>query len=247
MEPFKPTYDLSRDFRLYTSSCLYGGMVTDKENIEPMNEIIARFDKNERGIMILGNPGSGKTFAFDCLQRIIHPEDKRFFSTQNAIDFVTEFNQHGHEVFNRHNKKNMLYDDLGTEKKGKHFGENMEVFENLVQIRYNLFRNSGKITHFTSNLPLKEIYARYGLRCKSRLQEMCDFIELGGNENSSDRRKSRNFRGYPPVIHRKIWTEEDIAWNKQYAEFKKRSQQQEPVKENYGLGTKLKRAMGLKD
>lgn len=244
-KPFKPEYKLPEDFKTYSGLCLKGGLVLDGENMGAIAEIVSLFEKNERGIMILGNPGSGKTFALDCLQRILHPQDKRLFSSINAIDLVTEFNQHGHEVFNRHNTKNMLFDDLGTERKGRYFGESIEVFENLIQLRYNLFRNHGRITHFTSNLKLKEIYARYGLRCKSRLQEMSDFVELGGDENSADRRKLRNFQGYPRVIHRKIPTEEDLAWKKQYAEFKKRSQELVPNNENFGLGTKLRKAMGL--
>lgn len=236
------TYNLQEDFIKYACSCLNDNTFVTNNQIQDILQII---EKNDRGVLIYGNVGSGKTFIMDVLLRIIHTQDLRKFSKVNAIDLITEFNLNGHDVFKKYHQKNIFFDDLGAETKGKFYGENMEAFEKLIQIRYNEFRDFGTVTHFTTNLTKKEIFERYGERIVSRLKEMCEIIVLGGNSKEKDMRGLRNFKGYTVFTHPKIKSKEELEWEANYKALKEKAETM-PVENNYkGLGSKLAEQWGF--
>ena len=195
-----PFQNLTENFIWYANSCLTEKYVLDNQSTEGVETVLKTIKEGKKGVLILGNPGSGKTFIMDCLQKII-PLDENGFLKVNVLDVVLEFNLGGHKIFNLRSKHNVFYDDLGTEDKGKFYSEYVEVFEKFIQFRYELWRSKGIITHFTSNDTAAELFKRYGLRCKSRLQEMFDIVVIGGNQNYEDRRTRNNFIGYPSIYH----------------------------------------------
>ena len=84
----------------------------------------------------------------------------------------------------------LIIDDLGTEPDGQNlYGTKRTLMQDAICRRYELFPRWK--THFTSNLTKEEILARYGERVWSRLNEMCVFITLAGQ----DRRMMREERG----------------------------------------------------
>lgn len=236
--------DLQGKFIEYGKHCLADGLILDQENEKQLIACIDVFEKAERGVMLIGNAGSGKTLFFEMMQKILHPQDPRMFVRVSVLDTVVAFNQKtiGHEVFHRYKDKNVFFDDLGTEDKGRHYGESVEVFEKFIQFRYDLYRNRGIKTHFTTNLNGQQVKHRYGDRCYSRLNEMCEKQIMGEKANSTDRRKLRNFKGLPQVAHVISRNQGGIDYDR-YRE----NQKQNPiVQETHGemlrrqLGTKTK-------
>lgn len=207
---FEKEMTLRERFREYNRYVLDGGYkLTDAAK----RELVAFFDEFERGTMgavFSGQPGTGKTIFFQMLDRVIHPKDPLKFRIRNAIDVVEAFAINGHESFLEYKKFNMLFDDLGAENTGMYFGDRIEVFEKLIQQRYNAWKELGVRTYFTTNLKPTEIEKRYGTRPLSRLREMCVHVVF----NHDDLRGSRNFRGFPNVFHRA--TKDDAEWVESY-------------------------------
>lgn len=221
------------------------GLIYDQGNTDAINQIFEIFDTRQRGAIVFGGTGSGKTLLFSMLQKVVPKNDLRFFVKRNVLEIVTEFNKSGHDIFSRFQDKNLLFDDLGTEDKGIHYGDKIEVMEKFIQLRYELYINKGLITHFTTNLTTAEILNRYGARCVSRLKEMTDIVLLGVNEHYTDRRILRNFIGLPEIIHPPKRSQEDIEWEKNYknsmAEAKARPMAPHNGK---GIGARMREQMG---
>lgn len=222
------------------------GLIYDENNTEPINQIFEIFDTNQRGAIVFGGTGSGKTLIFSMLQKIVPKDDFRFFIKKNVLEIVTDFNKFGHDIFSKFQDRNILFDDLGTEDKGIHFGDRIEVMEKFIQLRYDLFISKGLITHITTNLTTDEILNRYGARCVSRLKEMTDIVLLGINEKHNDRRILRNFIGLPEIIHPPKKSKEDIEWEKNYRqsmeEYKSKPMEKHQVK---GIGTRMRENLGF--
>ncbi len=239
---------LREKFTEYSIHVLDGGFKFDSENTKEIDSCISIFENNKTGLMIAGNPGGGKTIFFEIMQKIIPPKDDKTFIKLNVLDVVLQFNNKeiGHNVFRKWVDKTVLFDDIGTEDKGVFFGEKLEVFEKFIQFRYDLFRSRKIKTHFTTNLSREKLNLRYGLRCMSRLDEMCERVLLGQNANYTDRRIYRNFIGFPPVYHPTIKTTDEIEWDNRYAEAKRLAIENPYVYQKEGLGSRLRNKMDNK-
>ncbi len=208
---------LRKDFINYCNQCFEGGLVIDDQNQAPMKQIFDVFEANKFGVMVIGQTGSGKSLIFEALHRVLNPKDQKKFRIESAMDIVHDYNTCGSEVFELFKqKRNFVIDDLGVENLGRFFGTDCNVIEDLIQIRYNLFKSNGCRTHFTTNLIIPEISKKYGSRVLSRLGEMCDIVVLGGNNDHIDRRRYRNFIQWFPVVHRPVFSEEEVLWFEKY-------------------------------
>lgn len=238
--------ELSEKFEEYAAYVLEGGYKYDFENKNAVNACIEVLKNNKLGLMIAGNPGSGKTLFFEIMQKIISPQDASMFVKVNVLEVVLQFNNKevGHGVFRKWQDKNVFFDDLGTEDKGKLYADTVEVFEKFIQFRYDLWRSKKIKTHFTTNLSKEQLTMRYGTRCISRLGEMCEVVLLGNSANYTDRRKYRNFITLPPVHHEKILSKEEKEWLQNYELAKKIAQ--DPIQNTHvGLGQRLKKQFGF--
>ncbi len=139
-----------------------------------------------KGIMLLGNVGSGKTLLMNIFQRLLFLRSGKTFLFKNLGTLSAEYKKDGDIVIFKSKRKDYLFDELGLDTEHiNSFGNKINIVQELVRERYEDFINNGTLTHFTTNLVIEQIEENYGERTASRLTEMCNFIQM----TSYDRRK----------------------------------------------------------
>ena len=150
-------------------------------------KVAEAFPVVSRGLFLEGQPGVGKThLAAAVLKQIIQTTGARglFYDTRDLLRVIrstydpsirtTEL-----EVLRPVLQADLLVlDDLGAEKTSEWVDETMNL---IVNTRYN----ERRLTVFTSNYPdipddtdPNSLLFRIGVRMRSRLHEMCDFVVM---------------------------------------------------------------------
>lgn len=171
------------------------GFTLDDENEEAIRYALQwacahpKFDGDPgKGLLLMGQKGSGKTLLMRSLSASIDPSLR--FETHNTRKVTSAYNCNGDKGLEPYLiKRHMMFDDLGDERKGQHYGDRVEVMSLIIQERYELFIDHGIQTHFTTNLSPKEIEDRYGERSYSRLRHQVNLKRVGPSENAKDRRE----------------------------------------------------------
>jgi len=144
----------------------------------------------ERGLLLLGPPGVGKThLAVAILRQVITARGARgiFYDTRDLLRMIRstydQTNQVAEiDVLRPVIEADMLVlDDLGAEKTSEWVEETLNL---IVNARYSARRT----TVFTSNYEEKgddtsdpdSLLCRIGYRMRSRLHEMCELLDLDG-------------------------------------------------------------------
>ena len=145
-----------------------------------------------KGILLSGPIGCGKTTLMS-LMRYVPKHPKKFF-IKTCRDISFEFINDGYEVIHRYSfghkthaeHKNYCFDDLGTEKNLKYFGNECNVMAEIILSRYDIFISKKIYTHMTTNLSASEIETAYGNRVRSRMRNMLNLIAF--DKNAKDKR-----------------------------------------------------------
>lgn len=149
----------------------------------------------KKGLYIAGNTGTGKSWALEIIRAycIVNRFAIRYTATKESVlswrnirvdEICDTFAQSG-QIQQFKTMQCMGIQDLGAEpSESVYMGNRMNVLGQLIEYRGD---RSDFLTLFTSNLPINHrmMVNRYGDRVASRLNEMCNYLEITGR----DRRK----------------------------------------------------------
>lgn len=136
---------------------------------------------SEKGLMIRGTVGLGKTFLFELVKN--NPLNP--IKIISMIEIAEAVKQDGFYNIDLKDEKIIYLDDVGTEEATvNHFGTKISWFKDFIEKYYTrkgLFKN----LVISSNLSAQQIEDNYGSRVRSRSREMFNLIDISGR----DRRK----------------------------------------------------------
>jgi len=177
--------------------------VVDQEN-QLFLDIICKYFTNDiqfeemvngelrKGLLIYGTCGTGKSSIFDIIQEVIlyHNWNHLYFKNTSVHNVINEFNKEsksnakfgGELVVEKYCRGTIHFDDLGTEKMVQSWGLKEDLFDRILQVRYNNFKDTGRKTFVTTNKTIQELEKRYSPQVKSRLYEMFNMIPLTGRD-----------------------------------------------------------------
>lgn len=145
-----------------------------------------------KGIILSGPVGCGKTSLMFLLNYFF--QNGYDYKMKPCRDIAFEFAAKGYEALTPFTKKETkqarmntyCFDDLGTEKQIKHFGNECNVMAEIILTRYDSFIHHKTMTHVTTNLSASELEAFYGDRVRSRMRQMFNLIAF--DKDSIDKR-----------------------------------------------------------
>lgn len=207
-------YDVTRVFMLQRAQNIFEGKFNVDEKNRVVFDLLCRYFSDDReflstaeaigvsnpslqkGILLAGTFGTGKTWIMKLFQR----NKKACYLLKNAKQIAGEFQEDGVEAVTTYQNKiknsvndatlfyqpycGLCIDDLGTEDIKNNFGNKANVIGDLIEMRYAK-GNAGPFLHATTNMDAQGIKEFYGGRVVSRMREVFNIIELSGN----DRRK----------------------------------------------------------
>lgn len=135
------------------------------------------------GLLLMGGVGTGKTHAMKIISGIFD------IPIVTAQELAREYSIGGDQGFadfvEQVKYKELIIDDIGSEREIKHFG-NAGIIGEFISQRYELWADAKKLTHVTTNISKEGFLERYGERNWSRLCEMCVTYII---TDKSDRRR----------------------------------------------------------
>jgi len=144
----------------------------------------------DKGILIVGTFGNGKTAAMRVFEQIFRTIKGMSFKGYTANEVVTMFEKCNDEIskedFNKKvNSGQRYFDDIKTERIASNYGK-VNIFKDIFETRYNsklkTFITCNYKEGFEGNVEvaLEEFGEKYGGRVYDRLFEMFNVIEFKG-------------------------------------------------------------------
>lgn len=159
----------------------------------------------EKGILIIGDYGNGKTSIFRSLSEGFTKSTEQAkreywktavlwnnlrFNSHNANDVVTEYesierSEYKEDFFKKYSGFRLYFDDFKNEKTASNFGKT-EIFREILENRYNKKAKTFITMNYDSEFPrnlnaaLDSIAKRYGNHVYDRVFEMFNIIEFKG-------------------------------------------------------------------
>lgn len=147
-----------------------------------------------RGLLLLGNTGTGKTMGAMIVCRLF---GGRILTSKDVqLAWQCSLASQDHRVFTEavspptveiprtggRRSRLLLVDDLGGETITHYYAHKSESMEELISWAYDAYRQDGLLLLLTTNLRREEIQPRYGVRVRSRLDEMCWAMSFTGRD-----------------------------------------------------------------
>jgi len=135
-----------------------------------------------KGLFIYGPCGTGKSSTLEIITNISKQYQLKslWFRNISVHTVIKEFNLKGEKSTEKYTEGTVHFEDLGMERIAQSWGVKENLFERLLQIRYNNFKLKGTKTHITSNLTPNALEKHYGRQISDRAIEMFNFIHLPG-------------------------------------------------------------------
>lgn len=147
-----------------------------------------------KGLLICGDIGTGKTFAMKLFQKINRTFE--IVTTRHIIrDYFAEkipsqiIDKYGRKcclinhagVMDKTKPRTVCFDDFGLESVSvKNYGNEQNILEEIMLDRYDMALSCGMKTYITTNLDIKLIEQNYGARVRDRFRETMNYITLTG-------------------------------------------------------------------
>lgn len=136
--------------------------------------------KLNKGLFLFGGVGIGKTFLMDKFRQA---SPKHMYRMKDCSDIAAQFASGGEDAITKYFEDAELteenkfdwkfagwcFDDLGVESDGRYFGNQKNVMERILEVRYR--GKSTLVTHMISNLTAKQLKDRYGERIIDRMAD----------------------------------------------------------------------------
>ena len=131
-------------------------------------------------LWLVGNVGVGKTYFFDCLNRIKQAREGGQIIKLSMIETQGWTMEQAAEWARDYADCDVVIDDVGAEPLLNHYGEKIEVFPYLLEKRMSRTRCR---THMTSNLSARDILKRYDRRVADRIAQMFKCCEIKAKQS----------------------------------------------------------------
>ena len=145
-----------------------------------------------KGLYIAGRTGCGKTWALEIFAFLATAHNIRYkaygkdflldMQSYRADEITTDFLRQGDTSLYTDSVKVLVINDLGTEpEETLYMGNRVNILRQILEKRAD---DPSKLTLITSNIPMwdKAIATRYGDRVASRLRQMCNYLEIKGDD-----------------------------------------------------------------
>lgn len=175
----------------------------DEQLMEHYFQLAMYFDKSpeckldlNKGIMLTGSVGTGKTLLFKIMQRLFRTPKiiacrhiiREYLNAENKSGKVIDdygrfsFKPKNGGGYDYEKPIHVCFDDLGLEEVDtKMYGNKANVMAEILLDRYEHFKTYKMLTHATTNLGASALETNYGVRGRDRLREMMNVIEVTGN------------------------------------------------------------------
>lgn len=185
------SFDIDKNIR-FAYENIARWFLGDKEMLclNPANKLVEKGDLR-KGLYIAGRTGCGKSWAMEIfgflaqehrLKVNLGNKELLLTPTRWRADAITAFYMRTGELAPFIDTPVMLIDDLGTEPaEVVYMGNRVDVVRHILERRAD---DSSKLTLLTSNIPMNApvLGERYGDRVVSRLRQMCNYLEMSGND-----------------------------------------------------------------
>jgi len=140
-------------------------------------------EKPQKGIVVIGNTGAGKTMLFSIYQKYFNDYwgGELYAMRIRAKKYLEEKGKGSALSLESKNVSRLWIEDLGSEERLKVYGNEITV-DSLLDKLYDDFKYRGQVPLICTNLDIDAITERYGERIISRLYQMADFYLLEGRD-----------------------------------------------------------------
>ncbi len=138
----------------------------------------------KKGLLIVGDVGTGKTAAMRIFRQLMSANAEKSFQMTSTRQVIRNYTIDGAKVMNKlgsYCKDVIYFDDLGLEEvNSKMYGNSANVMSEVLLDRYEIFVYDNIKTYATSNLGADELEKIYGKRVRDRMREMFNFVIING-------------------------------------------------------------------